>query len=96
MVKVTFSLDAGTVGRLRRVSARLGRPQSRIVGEAIEDYVGRIGKLSERERSRMLSLIDAALEAPATRKPAEVDAEIKGVRASRRLAARRRGSRSPA
>ena len=42
MVKVTFSLDDGTVDQIRRAAARLGRPQSQIVREAIADYAARV------------------------------------------------------
>ena len=57
MVKVTFTLDDETVGRLRRIAARLRRPLSQIVRESVKDYETRSDKLSEEERRRMLAVL---------------------------------------
>jgi len=43
MVKVTFTLDERTVATLRQAGARLGKPNSQIVRDAIRDYAERIG-----------------------------------------------------
>ena len=47
MVKMTFTFDEVTAARLKHAAARLAKPQSEIVREAIRDYADRIGKLSE-------------------------------------------------
>ena len=45
---MTFTLDDVTVARLRRAAARLAKPRSQVVREAIREYADRIGKLSEK------------------------------------------------
>ncbi|HEV8253915.1 MAG TPA: ribbon-helix-helix protein, CopG family, partial [Vicinamibacteria bacterium] len=57
-VKVTFTLDAETVARLRQSAERLARPKSEVVREAIRDFSERIGRLSEKERQRQLRILD--------------------------------------
>ncbi|MET0488054.1 MAG: ribbon-helix-helix protein, CopG family [Candidatus Rokuibacteriota bacterium] len=89
MVKVTFTLDDETVGRLRRLAARLHRPLSQIVRESVKDYEARSDKLSEEERQRMLSVLDEIMKSPRTRSRAEVDAELREIRAARRRGGRR-------
>lgn len=89
MVKVTFTLDDDSVERLRRLAARLHRPQSHIVRESLKDYEARSDKLSEEERRRMLDVLDRIRAAPPTRSQAEVDAELREIRAARRRWARR-------
>jgi Arc/MetJ-type ribon-helix-helix transcriptional regulator len=89
MVKVTFTLDDETVGRLRRIAARLRRPLSHVVRESIKDYEARSDKLSEEERRRMLAVLDEIKKAPPTRSRAEVDAELREIRAARRRWGRR-------
>ena len=89
MVKVTFTLDEGTIARLRRAAARLGRPQSQVVREAIHDYADRIGRLSEHERLEMLRVFDEVVRRIPTRPTREVDHELKGLRAARRQGGRR-------
>jgi hypothetical protein len=93
MVKVTFTLDDETVGRLRRLSAKLRRPLSQIVRESVKDYEARSDKLSEEERQRLLAVLDQIMEAPRTRSRAEVDAELREIRESRRRAFERRDRR---
>jgi hypothetical protein len=90
MVKVTFTLDDETVERLRRLSARLGRPQSQVVRESIKEYEAHSDRLSEEERRRMLGVLDRIMKSPPTRPQAEVDAELQEIRAARRRWARRR------
>jgi predicted transcriptional regulator len=53
--KVTFTLDAATIRRLRDTAERLAKLQSTVGREAIEDFHDRLGKLSERERTRLLT-----------------------------------------
>jgi predicted transcriptional regulator len=89
MVKVTFTLDDETVGRIRRLAARLRRPLSQIVRESVKDYEARSDKLSEEERRRMLAVLDEIKKAPPTRSRTEVDAELREIRAARRRWGRR-------
>src|SRR5256885_118962 len=76
MVKVTFTLDDATVAELRRAAARLRKPQSQVVREAVAEYSARTDKLSERERLRMLSVIDRCKIAKPTRSQADNEADI--------------------
>lgn len=94
MVKVTYTLDDETVGRLRRMSARLGKPQSMVVREAIKDYEARADRLSDEERTRMLGALDRLMQQPPSRSDANVDAELGEIRAARRRWSRRGRRRS--
>jgi hypothetical protein len=87
-VKVTFTLDRDTVGRLRQASERLSRPQSAVVREAIHDYSERVGRLSERERLRLLRIFDDVVPRIPYRPPGEVDREIAAVRRARQKGGR--------
>ena len=93
MVKVTFTLDNETVDRLRRTAARLARPQSYVVREAIKEYEARSTKLSDEERARMLAILDRIVQEPPTRTAAEVDRELDEIRAGRRRWGRHKASR---
>ena len=93
MVKVTFTLDEQTVERLRRTAARLAKPQSYVVREAVREYEARSAKLSDEERARMLGIVDRIVQEPPTRTAAEVDAELGDIRAARRRWGRQRASR---
>jgi hypothetical protein len=84
MLKVTFTLDDETIARLRRLAARLGRPQSQVVRESLREYEARSDKLSDEERQRMLGVLDRIMREPPTRPQAEVDAELRDIRRSRR------------
>lgn len=95
MVKVTFTLDDETVERLRRLATRLGRPQSQVVRESIKEYEARSDKLSEEERRRMLAVLDRIMKEPPTRPQAEVDAELREIRRSRRRGWSRPEERQP-
>lgn len=95
MVKVTFTLDDETVGRIRQTAARLARPQSQVVRDAVRDYASRIGRLSEDERRRLLQAFDALVPRIPPRPVREVVAEIETVRVDRR-AGGRRSARRPA
>ena len=86
---MTFTFDETTVVRLNRVAARLSKPKSEIVREAIRDYEARSDRLSEAERLRMLRAIDEIMKKPPTRSQAEVDRELRDLRASRRQGWRR-------
>ena len=84
MVKVTFTLDDHTVARLRQAAERLNKPQSQIVRDAVRDYADRVGRLSEHERLRMLSALDAIVKREPTRSTADVNRELREIRAARR------------
>ena len=60
---MTFSLDDGTVAKLRQSAARLAKPQSAIVREAIGEYADRVGRLSDGERRHLLHLFDTLVPA---------------------------------
>ena len=88
-VKSTFTLDEPTVARLEVVAGQLGKPKSEIVREAIHDYADRIGKLSEKERVRMLRILDEMLPKVPERPIEEVEAELAEIRRARRGGGRR-------
>jgi hypothetical protein len=48
------------------------------------EYEAQSTKLSNAERARMLAIIDRMTQEPPTRTAAEVDAELRAIRASRR------------
>jgi predicted transcriptional regulator len=89
MVKVTYTLDDETVQRIRRVAARLGKPQSQVVREAVKDYEAHSGRLSDDERARMLAALDEFLPKIPPRKQADVDAEVAEIRRARRHGGRK-------
>jgi len=89
MVKVTFTLDEETVGKLQDASERLSKPKSEIVREAVTDYHARLGRLSEGERLRMMRVLEKHLARPPQRSNSETDRELKELRASRRSGWRR-------
>ena len=86
---MTFTFDEETVERLRKTAARLGRPQSQVVREAIQQYALNGGKLSEDDRQRKLAIMDRILARRPTRTRSEVQSEIEGIRTSRRTGGRR-------
>lgn len=92
MVKVTFSLDDETVAQLRRTADRLGRAQSQVVREAVAEYASRTDRLTEKERLRLLGVLDRIQGAPPTRSARAVDAEIASIRDARRTGGRKRAS----
>src|SRR5256712_13616917 len=94
MVKVTFTLDEATIDRLRRTAARVRKPQSQVVREAVKDYAERVGKLSEEERTRLLNLFDTVAPAIPLRPVARVDAALRAIRAARRRGGGRQGRRA--
>jgi hypothetical protein len=89
MVKVTFSLDDETVEQIRRAANRLGKPQSHIVREAVADYSARVDRLSERERLKLLSVLEELGKAAPTRSARAVDKELGALRTGRRQGGRR-------
>jgi hypothetical protein len=93
MVKVTFTLDDETVGRLRRIAERTRKPQSLVVREAIAEYAARGERLTEEERDRALKVFDALVPAVRRRAPAEVARELRALRQARRRGGRRTAAR---
>jgi predicted transcriptional regulator len=87
--KVTFTLDRDTLSKLADAAARLSRPKSQVVREAIADYYARLGRLSEAERARMLSDFDRLVPAIPNRPAAEVEAELREIRKARKAGGRR-------
>jgi metal-responsive CopG/Arc/MetJ family transcriptional regulator len=92
VIKMTFTFDEATVDQLRRTAARVGKPQSRVVREAISAYAAKADKLTDDERRRMLAVLDRAMRRPPSRAVADVEAELREIRATRR----RWGARPPA
>lgn len=89
MVKATFVLDDETFQILKTTSARLKRPRSRIVRDAICDFSRRTGTTTERERLQKIELLDAYTSRMAGRPDKDVDRELKIVRRARRVSGRR-------
>jgi len=87
-VKMTFTLDAETAACLRQASERLSRPQSAVVNEAIQDFSERVGRLSERERLRMLQVFDEVVAPLPSKSMARAKREIEDVRQARRSGGR--------
>jgi hypothetical protein len=86
--KVTFTLDAETVRRIEDAAEILSKPKSQIVREAVADYHSRIGRLSERERQRLLKIWDTMAPLVPARPQQEVDDELKEIRRARRSGGR--------
>ena len=89
MARATFSLDDATIAEIRRTAARLHKPQSHVVRDAIADYASRTDRLSERERHHLLGVLERLRGARPSRPSADVDAELRAVRAARRAGGRR-------
>lgn len=86
--KVTFTLDAETIHRIEDAAERLAKPKSQIVREAVADYHGRIGRLSESEVQKRLKIFDTLIPLIPARPQREVDAELKEIRRARRSGGR--------
>jgi hypothetical protein len=87
--KVTFTLDEATLARLADAAQRLAKPKSEIVREAIHDLHERIGRLSERERVRMLHVFDEMVPQIPPGSIAAVENELRTIRETRRAGGRR-------
>lgn len=84
MVKVTFTLDEETVGRLRKIASRTKKPQSLVVREAVAHYAAKEDKLTPEEQERMLRALREMRRMQPTRPQAEVQKELREIRRSRR------------
>jgi hypothetical protein len=91
--KVTFTLDPETVHRIEDAAERLAKPKSQIVREAVADYHGRIDRLSESERQRLLKIFDTLFPLIPVRPKREVDSELEEIRRGRRTGGRLSASR---
>ena len=47
MIRVTFTLSDETVAEIRRTAARLRKPQSQVVREAVAEYAARSDRLTD-------------------------------------------------
>lgn len=87
MVKVTFTLDDATVATLKRTAARLQKPQSWVVREAVADYAAREDRLTPDEKARALAALERFEQVP----PAgDLERALADSRAARRLSSLRR------
>jgi hypothetical protein len=89
--KVTFTLDDDTIARLRATAERLAVAKSEVVREAIRDFSDRAGRLSERERRRLLEAFDRLVPAIPRRPLGDVERELAELRRARRGGGRRAG-----
>jgi predicted transcriptional regulator len=92
MARITFSLDEATVAQIRQTAARLRRPQSHVVRDAVADFAARADRLSERERQHAMGVLERLREARPTRPSGDVDAELHAIRRARRAGGRRHRS----
>jgi hypothetical protein len=83
-VKMTVTLDEMTVSRLNRVAARMAKPKSQVVREAILEYEAKSDRVPEEERLRRLRIMEEIMAKPPTRSQREVDREIAEIRRARR------------
>lgn len=86
---MTFTLDEGTAKRIDATALRLGIPKSRVVREAVAEYGARVGRLSDEERERVLTVFDEYMARIPKRLAAEADRELAEIRRGRRLGGRR-------
>ena len=89
MARVTFSLSDDTVAEIRRTAARLRKPQSHVVRDAVAEYAARSDRLSDAERRQALAAIERLRATRPTRSVADVDDELATVRSARRSGGRR-------
>ncbi len=91
-IKVTFTLDQPTVALLQDAAQRLSLPKSEVVREAILEFHERIGRLSEREKLRMLRAFDELLPQIPKRDQRETETELRELRRARHMGGRRHRS----
>ena len=88
MIKVTYTLEDETVARIRAAAARLKKPQSQIVREAVAQYTGRPDHLTDEERREKLRIFDRMIAQVPARSDREVEAELQDIRRARRRGGR--------
>ncbi len=88
-VKVTFTFDPATIARLEQAASSLNLPKSAVVREAIQEYYERIGRLSDKERLRMLRAFDELVPRIPSRPAIEVRRELAAIRQARRSGGRK-------
>jgi hypothetical protein len=89
MARVTFSLSDETIAEIRKTAARLRKPQSHVVRDAVAEYAARSDRLSDAERRQALAVLERLRATAQTRPAADVDAELRALRAERRTGGRR-------
>ena len=87
-IKMTFSLDETTANRLNQTAERLNLAKSEVVREAIHEYADRAGRLSEKERQRLLRAFDDHIPGIPERPVEEVDQELAEIRRARQAGGR--------
>lgn len=87
--KVTFTLDQTTITRIQEAADRLSLPKSAVVREAVQEFFDRIGRLSDRERLKMLRTFDEVIPRIPKRDVREVESELRAIRQARRSGGRR-------
>ena len=87
-IKMTFSLDEKTANRLNLTAERLNLAKSAVVREAILDYAARAGRMSDKERRRMLRAFDAHIQEIPVRPVEEVEEELEEIRRARQAGGR--------
>jgi len=90
--KMTFTLDQQTVTRLQEAAERLALPKSEVVREAIHEFFDRMGRLSDRERLKMLRTFDAVVSRIPDRGVRGVERELREIRQARKTGGRRTAS----
>jgi len=95
MIKVTFTLDDGTIASLERTASRLSKPKSQVVREAIRFYGEQADRLPDEERERMLRLFDEVTARIPGRPRTEVENELSATARARRSGGRRAAKGEP-
>ncbi len=88
-IKVTFTLDPGTIAKLQDAAEQKGLPKSEVVREAVADYHERLGRLSEKERVAWLKAFDETVPLIPVRADGANEREIAEIRKARRHGGRR-------
>jgi hypothetical protein len=89
MTRVTFSLDDETIAAIRRTAARLRKPQSQVVRDAVAEYAASSDRLSHAERRQALAILERLRASRSSRRADDVDRELRALRSARRAGGRR-------
>jgi metal-responsive CopG/Arc/MetJ family transcriptional regulator len=87
-VRITIQLDRETLASVDKDAARLSKPRSEVLRQAIESSYPDRGPVSEAERLRRLRIMDEYMKKPPTRSQREVDRELAEIRRARRSGGR--------